>query len=419
MTKPAVKYLEGVEKPHEVKIYKNFESEVKFSDDNKRVLVVRISTVNPDRSKDTVQPSGMVYENFLKNPVVLFAHKYDTKPIAKCTSLRVSKDVVEATVEFLPEGVYQEADIIYEMYKGGFLNAWSIGFMALDYEDNDFGGYNFKQWELFEFSSVPVPDNPEALTIIRSKGLNVEDFIEKKDAPVEEAKPEVPAEQVKEVEQTLTLEDVVKAAEAMENDTKVSELTVAQLKALIIPAEQAVQKDVSQVTSLAYVLSDLQWIAYMFEYDEVSQSTIDKLNQAISLILEAIKEQAELGKKEVAITQEAFDKLTPEQQETVKGILTKAGRTISAKNEEKLRTATDHLKQGMGAIDEVLSVLDSEGDEPADEGEKITEPEEKKEAPPQNDFLVKLANSVKTSNQKQDATLRLLKQLRGGKGGDK
>jgi hypothetical protein len=412
MNKPAVKYLEGFEKPHEVKIYKNFESEVKFSDDNKRVLVVRISTVNPDRSKDTVQPSGMVYENFLKNPVVLFAHKYDTKPIAKCTSLRVSKDVVEATVEFLPEGVYQEADIIYEMYKGGFLNAWSIGFMALDYEDNDFGGYNFKQWELFEFSSVPVPDNPEALTIIRSKGLNVEDYIEKKDAPEpEEKETEQPAKtEAKEMEQSTP--------PANTDEVKVADLTVAQLKALIIPAEQAVQKDVSQVTSLAYVLSDLQWIAYMFEYDEVSQSTIDKLNQAISLILEAIKEQAELGKKEVAITQEAFDKLSPEQQETVKGILSKAGRTISAKNEEKLRTATDHPKQGMGAIDEVLSVLDSEGDEPADEGEKTTEPEVKKEAPAQGDFLVKLANSLKTNNQKQDLTLRLLKQLQSGKGGE-
>lgn len=410
MNQPAVKYLEGVEKPHEVKIYKNFESEVKVADDNKRTLVVRISTVNPDRSKDTVQPAGMVYQNYLKNPVVLFAHKYDTKPIAKCTSLRVTKDAVEATVEFLPEGVYQEADIIYQMYKDGFLNAWSIGFMSLEHEHNDFGGYNFKQWEIFEFSSVPVPDNPEALTILRSKGVKVEDYVEK---PEEAAPEKKETEQPVETKETETPTPPVNTDEA-----KVADLTVAQLKALITPPEPAVQKDVAQVTSLAYVLSDLNWLAYYFANSEVSQTTIDKINEAISILLEAIKEQAELGKKEVAVTQEAFDKLTPEQQETVKSILTKAGRTISAKNEEKLRTATDHLKQGMGAIDEVLSVLDSEGGEPTDEGEKTTEPEVQKEAPAESDFLVKLANSLKTNNQKQDLTLRLLKQLRSGKGGE-
>src|ERR1041385_4435492 len=176
-----VKYLDGLENPHEAKIYKTFDSEIKVSDDTKRTLVVAISTPNADRSDDTMNMKGMQYDNFIKNPVVLFAHKYDSKPIAKCLSLQITDKAAIATVEFTPKGMYDEADTIYEMYKQGFLNAWSIGFKPLDYDVNKGGGYDFKSWELFEFSSVPVPDNPEALTIMRSKGINVDKVLEKQE----------------------------------------------------------------------------------------------------------------------------------------------------------------------------------------------------------------------------------------------
>src|SRR5215212_1603552 len=92
------KYLDNVKEPQKEKIFKNFESEVKVADDIKRTLLVRISTSNPDRSKDTVQPDGMQYDHFMKNPVVLFAHNYASKPIAKCTSLKVDSKGVTATV---------------------------------------------------------------------------------------------------------------------------------------------------------------------------------------------------------------------------------------------------------------------------------------------------------------------------------
>jgi hypothetical protein len=81
------------------------------------------------------------------------------------------------------------------------------------YEVNDEGGYDFKEWELFEFSSVPVPDNPEALTVLRSKGINVDAVLEKKDAPIDEPEPkeeakkdepiEVPAADTEEAKKVL------------------------------------------------------------------------------------------------------------------------------------------------------------------------------------------------------------------------
>jgi len=175
-------------KPQE-KIFKDFHAETKADEGaGKRILVAKISTPNTDRSKDHVMAKGAVTDNFMKNPIVQFAHKYDELPIAKCIALKIADDGILATVEFPEEGQYQKSDVIYWMYKNGYLNAWSIGFMPLEdgYEANKEGGYDFTKWELFEFSSVPVPDNPEALTVMRSKGINVDAVLEKKETPAKE-----------------------------------------------------------------------------------------------------------------------------------------------------------------------------------------------------------------------------------------
>ena len=153
--------------------------ETKSVDGPTRTLVVKITTPTPDRSGDVVVPKGMDAKNFMNNPVVQFAHNYADLPIAKCTSLKVTDSAILATVEFPSEGMYPKADTVYRMYKEGFLSAWSVGFMPKEYDENEQGGYTFKQWELLEFSSVPVPANAEALTVMRSKGLDVDALFEK------------------------------------------------------------------------------------------------------------------------------------------------------------------------------------------------------------------------------------------------
>jgi len=186
------------------KIFKNFSvAETKVAEGAPRTLVVKITSSNPDRSNDVVDPKGMDSEHFMANPIVLFAHQYDELPVAKCTNLKVLDDGVLATVEFLPEGKYAKSDIIYYMYKNGFLNAWSVGFMPKGddaYMENDLGGYDFKQWELLEFSSVPVPANAEALTVMRSKGFNV-DALFKKEEKTDETK-------IKLIEANKTIENL-------------------------------------------------------------------------------------------------------------------------------------------------------------------------------------------------------------------
>src|SRR4051812_38693220 len=40
-----------------------------------------------DRDFDCVLPSGMRYESYLRNPVMLWAHRFDFPPVAKCVGL--------------------------------------------------------------------------------------------------------------------------------------------------------------------------------------------------------------------------------------------------------------------------------------------------------------------------------------------
>src|SRR5437764_10288956 len=106
---------------HKEKIYKSFESEIKTETaDGRRTVIARITTPTTDRSKDHVNPKGIQTANFMKNPVVLFAHKYDELPVAKCTGLQASDTGILATVEFPEEGRYEKSDLIYWMCQNNY-----------------------------------------------------------------------------------------------------------------------------------------------------------------------------------------------------------------------------------------------------------------------------------------------------------
>ena len=110
-----------------------------------RSLVVTISTKNPDRSRDVVMPVGMKTDNYMKNPVVAFGHDYRGLAIARTKNLSVSEDRIVADVEFPEEGVYPFADQVYRLYRDGFMNAWSIGFMPIKALDLESGGRQFRR----------------------------------------------------------------------------------------------------------------------------------------------------------------------------------------------------------------------------------------------------------------------------------
>lgn len=84
-------------------------------------------------------------------------------------------------VEFADAATYPFADTVFNLYKGGFLRAVSVGFMPLEHprairdENNDHvTGWEFTNQELLELSAVPVPANPEAVARAVSKGFGTE-----------------------------------------------------------------------------------------------------------------------------------------------------------------------------------------------------------------------------------------------------
>jgi len=141
--------------------------------DDEHRLRVTITTNTRDRHGDILEPGGAMVASYLKNPVVLWAHEYRTLPIGRATSLVRDGESLKAEILFAPTDFARE---VCGLYAKGFLNAWSVGFLPLEWEviedeDGKFTGYHITSWELIEFSAVPVPANPDALSNAMRKGL--------------------------------------------------------------------------------------------------------------------------------------------------------------------------------------------------------------------------------------------------------
>jgi phage head maturation protease len=144
-------------------------------------LVSVITTADPDRAGDVVVPHGLRNrDEYLKNPVVLWAHnRFTLPPIGTCRRLDVRPDRIVAETKFA-RGV-PFAEDLFGLYEQGVLRGWSIGFVPLEVtarqEPDEAAarrgrpGLRVEAWNLLEYSAVPIPENPGALTVAIQKGL--------------------------------------------------------------------------------------------------------------------------------------------------------------------------------------------------------------------------------------------------------
>lgn len=153
-------------------IHKIFNAKVKDLGEGK--LEAIISTDDIDRHGEIVDINGIDIKNYEKNPVVMWAHDYSLPPIGKTLSLtkeKIGKKMVLKTVMEFATGVSDLAREVYNLYKGGFMNAFSIGFIPLDEEGN-----TYTKSELLEYSAVPIPANPNALLLAKAKGIDIDNL---------------------------------------------------------------------------------------------------------------------------------------------------------------------------------------------------------------------------------------------------
>jgi HK97 family phage prohead protease len=158
------------------KVLASFDTEIK-ADGDARTLTFTISTQSVDRMGDTIKVDGWKLEQYRKNPVVLWAHDASILPVAKSNQVWVEESKLKSIAEFTPVGMLKFNDVVFDMYKGGFLSATSVGFAPVKYAftDDPKRGYgiDFLEQELLEFSAVPVPANSEALIEGKSAGIDI------------------------------------------------------------------------------------------------------------------------------------------------------------------------------------------------------------------------------------------------------
>ena len=127
-----------------------------------------ISTPAVDRDRDRVLPEGARTTSYMRNPVVQWGHNY-AEPwatVGRTNALEIGTDGIKASFEFREAA--NDTDplhIVRTLWDGGFVNTASIGFNPLQWEENDHGGFDFTEWELLEWSLVPIPANQEALRL--------------------------------------------------------------------------------------------------------------------------------------------------------------------------------------------------------------------------------------------------------------
>jgi phage head maturation protease len=136
---------------------------------------VLISSELEDRDGDILLSAGANVDNYRRNPVVLYAHDYGGLPVARATNIEAIQGTgLKAVMEFPPKGISARADEVRGLWEGGFLNAASVGFVPKHFEERHPTGRIFTDWELLEFSIVPVPANAAALR------LSIDGTIEKR-----------------------------------------------------------------------------------------------------------------------------------------------------------------------------------------------------------------------------------------------
>lgn len=144
--------------------------QLKSLDDETRTIQFIGSTNAVDRYGDVVEQNWDL-GNFMKNPVIPWGHDYSSPPVAKALEVGYKDGSLTFTGQFADAETYPFADQIYKMYKGGYLRAFSVGFIPLEYDGNYQDGYTITKSELLEVSCVTVPANPEALVLAFKEGV--------------------------------------------------------------------------------------------------------------------------------------------------------------------------------------------------------------------------------------------------------
>lgn len=136
---------------------------------------VVISTADQDRQGEIIDQNGWDFTNYKLNPVVLWAHNYCDLPIGVTDELFInSEGQTVAKGRFAPEDANPFAQQVRRLYDAKIVKTASVGFIAREMDGN-----MITKAELLEFSFVPVPANPMALSLAKELNLDATELMTK------------------------------------------------------------------------------------------------------------------------------------------------------------------------------------------------------------------------------------------------
>lgn len=166
--------LEKVTKTFSSKEFKDFIDKTKAATDAGTFEVV-ISTADQDRQGEVIDQSGWDFTNYKNNPIVLWGHNYFDLPIGITDDIYTNdKGQTVAKGRFAPEDANPFAQQVRKLYDAKIVRTTSVGFIAREMEGNV-----ITKAELLEFSFVPVPANPMALSLAKEFNLDAGELMTK------------------------------------------------------------------------------------------------------------------------------------------------------------------------------------------------------------------------------------------------
>ncbi|MBU0514808.1 MAG: HK97 family phage prohead protease [Proteobacteria bacterium] len=155
--------------------YKTSSRRPRSINDASRTMVIVASDETLDRDGDVIRADGWDLREFKKNPVIPWGHDYRQPPVARANRVWTEGGRLLAEVQFAKADEYPFADTIYRLYKGGYLNAFSVGFRPIRRTEVDRPGgrrgHDIEGAELWEVSAVTMPSNPNALARAVNDGI--------------------------------------------------------------------------------------------------------------------------------------------------------------------------------------------------------------------------------------------------------
>lgn len=145
-----------------------------LDDKDADTLHMRASDETLDRYDEVIEAGGWQLENYLRNPVIQNAHNYGDiiHTIGKALVTKIEGGALMQTWKFATNA-NPIAKIARDMYRDGFLNASSVGFMPIEWINGDNKAdyrRKYTKTELLEVSAVGIPANPNALALAVKAG---------------------------------------------------------------------------------------------------------------------------------------------------------------------------------------------------------------------------------------------------------